>query len=98
MREAQNRVLSNASDEKRIDLVRYSRSFSVSENALKHEHNIQQRFIDMKRTRYGKQKALPVHNSIIYTHWNRIIYRLSNDLTSAVRAQLAKDLKIELYG
>lgn len=98
MREAQQRVLSNAPDENRIDMVRFSRTFSVSEDSLKHTHHIQQRFIDMKRTRYGKQKPLPVHNSILYSHWNRVLYRLSSDLTEAVRSQMAKDLNIELHG
>ena len=98
MERAQNRVYSGAVKDKRIDLARYSRSFSVSENTLKHSHNIQQRFIDMKRTRYGKQKPIPVHNSILFSHFNTVVYRLSTNLTEAVRAQITQQLNIELYG
>lgn len=95
---AQDRVLSSAAPDKRIDMVRFSRSFSVSNGTLTHTHNIQQRFIDMKRTRIGKQKPIPVHNKIIFRHLNRVIYRLSNDLTKALKAQLAQNLNMETYG
>lgn len=95
---AQDRVLAGALNDKRIDMVRYSRTFNVSNQTLKHTHNIQQRFIDMKRTRYGKQKPVPVHNSILFGHFNNIIYRVSTNLTEAVRAQIANQLNIELYG
>lgn len=98
MGKAQDRVLRGAPKDKRIDMVRYSRTFSVSGEKLTHTHNIQQRFIDMKRTRYGKQKPVKVHNSIIFGHFNNIIYRLSTNLTEAVRAQIANQLNIDIYG
>lgn len=96
--EAQVRVLSNAPDEPRVDLVKSSRSFSVSDNQIKHRHNIQQRFIDMKRTRYGKQKPVKVHNSVIFGHYNKIIFRLSTNLTAALRNQISNQLNLEVYG
>lgn len=98
METAQNRVLAGAGKDQRIDMVRYSRSFSVSETSLKHTHNIQQRFIDMKRTRFGKKKPVPVHNSILFTHFNTVVYRLATNLTETLRAQIAQQLNIELYG
>ena len=95
---AQDRVLNRAMEDRRIDMVRYSRTFTVSDTALHHSHNIQQRFIDMKRTSYGKQKPVKVHNSIIYGHFNNVIFRLKTNLTEQVKAQLAQQLNIELYG
>ena len=96
--QAQERVLNRAPNEPRIDLVKSSRSFVVSDDQIKHTHNIQQRFIDMKRTRYGKQKPVKVHNSIIYSHFNNILFRLKTNLTESLRAQISQQLNIELYG
>ena len=96
--QAQERVLNRAPNEPRIDLVKSSRSFVVSDDQIKHTHNIQQRFIDMKRTRYGKQKPVKVHNSIIYGHLNNIIYKISYNLTEALKSQIAGQLNIEQYG
>lgn len=97
LEKAQTRILSGSKDH-RIDMIRYSRTFSVSNNTLTHTHNIQQRFIDMKRTRLGRQKPIKVHNTPLYNHLNNIIYRLSTNLTEAVRAQITDQLNIELYG
>ena len=96
MAAAQDRVLNKAANNEKINFVRYSRSFSVSNMTLRHEHHIQQRFIDMKRTRYGKQKPVKVHNSIIYGHWNNIIFRSKVELTKALRAQMAVQLNLEV--
>jgi len=93
---AQDRVLSQQLSNDKINFVRYSRSFSVSNMTLTHTHHIQQRFIDMKRTRYGKQKAIPVHNKIIYGHWNNIVFRSKVELTKALRSQMALQLNIEI--
>lgn len=93
---AQDRVLSKALQDKRIDMVRYSRTFNVSNQTLSHSHNIQQRFIDMKRTRYGKQKPVKVHNSIIFGHWNNIVFRSKVELTEALRNQIRFQLKLDV--
>jgi hypothetical protein len=93
---AQDRVLSQALNNERINFVRYSRTFEVSNMTLKHTHHIQQRFIDMKRTRFGKQKPIQVHNSIIYGHWNNIIFRSKVELTKALRTQMALQLNLEV--
>jgi hypothetical protein len=93
---AQDRVLSKAGNSEKIKLTRYSRSFTVSNMTLSITHNIQERFIDMKRTRYGKQKPIAVHNTIIYGHWNNIIFRSKVELTNTLRAQMAVQLNLEI--
>ena len=93
---AQDRVLSKALNNEKINFVRYSRTFQVSDMTLRHEHHIQQRFVDMKRTRYGKQKPVKVHNSIIFGHWNNIIFRSKVELTKALRSQMALQLNLEV--
>lgn len=93
---AQDRVFSRAANNEKINFARYSRSFQVSDSTLRHSHHIQQRFIDMKRTRFGKQKPVAVHNSIIYGHWNTILFRSKVELTNALRAQMALQLNLEL--
>ncbi|TQI72290.1 hypothetical protein JM79_3248 [Gramella sp. Hel_I_59] len=98
MKNAQDRILSNLTSTQKIDLIEFSRKYTVTDATLHHEHHIQQRFIDMKRTRYGKQKPVKIHNSIIYGHFNNIIFKLKYNLTEQIRAQLGKDLNIELYG
>lgn len=93
---AQDRVLNEQLSSTRIDFVRFSRTFEVSDMTLRHTHHIQQRFIDMKRTRYGKQKPIKVHNSIIYGHWNNIVFRTKVELTEALRRQIAVQLNLEV--
>jgi len=95
---AQDRVLANLDSTRKIELVEFSRSFSVTDDTLHHEHHIQQRFIDMKRTRYGKQKPVKIHNSIIYGHFNNIVFKLKYNLTEKTRKFLARQQNIELYG
>lgn len=93
---AQDRILNQQQDSLKIGLIESKRSFSVSQMTLHHNHNIQQRFIDMKRTRYGKQKAIPVHNKIIYGHWNNIIFRARYEVMYALKKQISTQLKLEL--
>ena len=66
--EAQDRILNREKDSPKIEYIEASRSFTVSNMNLKLEHHIQERFVDMKRTRYGRQKPVKVHNSIIFGH------------------------------
>lgn len=94
----QQRALRAAPDDPRLGLIQSSRSFNVSNETMTHRHNIQQRFIDMKRTRYGRQKPIKVHNTNLYRHFNNIIFRVKTNLTDAVRAQIAKENNIQIYG
>ena len=95
---AMKRVSMDGLSDKKIDLIRYSRKFQVTDTTLKHTHNIQQRFVDMKRTRYGKQKPVKVHNSILFSHFNTIVFRLKTNLTEQLQSQIANQLNLELYG
>jgi hypothetical protein len=70
------------------------RGFIVSENMLEHTHLKKQRFVDMK-TRTSKKgtnrkKSHPVHNKIIWGHYNNIIKELHFGFTNAVKEELSK--------
>jgi hypothetical protein len=68
------------------------RDFIVSNNTLDHTHYKKQRFVDMKtrNTRNGKvrKKSHPVHNKIIWGHYNNIIKELHFGFTHAVQEEL----------
>lgn len=68
------------------------REFIVSNNTLDHTHYKKQRFVDM-RTRNSKKgtnrkKSHPVHNKIIWGHYNNIIKELHFGFTNAVKEEL----------
>ena len=68
------------------------RSFQVTENELGYTHLKKHRFVDM-RTRTSKQgknrkKSHPVHNKIIWGHYNNIIKELHFGFTNAVKEEL----------
>lgn len=68
------------------------RSFVVTENELGYTHLKKHRFVDM-RTRTSKQgkkrkKSHPVHNKIIWGHYNNIIKELHFGFTNAVKEEL----------
>jgi hypothetical protein len=68
------------------------RGFIVTENTLDHNHLKKQRFVDMK-TRTSKngtkrKKSHPIHNKIIWGHYNNIIKELHFGFTNAVKEEL----------
>ena len=68
------------------------RDFRVSENELGYTHLKKHRFVDM-RTRTSKKgknrkKSHPVHNKIIWGHYNNIIKELHFGFTNAVKEEL----------
>ena len=68
------------------------REFIVSNNTLDHTHYKKQRFVDM-RTRTSKKgtnrkKSHPIHNKIIWGHYNNIIKELHFGFTNAVKEEL----------
>jgi hypothetical protein len=70
------------------------RGFIVSENAMDYTHLKKHRFVDMK-TRSSKKgtkrkKSHPVHNKIIWGHYNNIIKELHFGFTNAVKEELSK--------
>ena len=76
------------------------RSYSVSDNKMTYTHLAKHRFVDMKsrNTREGKvkKKSHPIHNRILFGHFNNIIKRMSFGYTQAVKEQmqeLANNLK-----
>jgi hypothetical protein len=68
------------------------RGFIVTENGLDYTHYKKHRFVDMKtrNTKKGKQrkKAHPIHNRIIWGHYNNIIKELHFGFTNAVKEEL----------
>ena len=68
------------------------RSFQVTENELGYTHLKKHRFVDMK-TRTSKKgknrkKSHPVHNKIIWGHYNNVIKELHFGFTNAVKEEL----------
>ena len=68
------------------------RSFQVTENELGYTHLKKHRFVDMKtrNTPKGKvrKKAHPIHNKIIWGHYNNIIKEFHFGFTNAVKEEL----------
>jgi hypothetical protein len=68
------------------------REFVVSENTLDYTHLKKHRFVDMK-TRTSKKgqnrkKSHPIHNKIIWGHYNNVIKELHFGFTNAVKEEL----------
>ena len=95
MLRAQDKVISRYNVRKMIPEIT-RRRISVSGNRLTVTHPIRQRFIDMKTIRGQRQRAVQLHNKILYTHFNSIVGRLAYGFTEDVKNLIAKDLKIHL--
>lgn len=93
--EAQNRVLARFNP-KSINKIRSNRRFTVKGTSLEVTHTKLQRFIDMKNIRGQKRNPIPVHNKVVYTHFNQIINRLAFGLTDDVKQLLAGEHNIHL--
>ena len=70
------------------------RVFSVSDLELTYEHFAKHRFVDM-RTRETKgirkkKKSHPVHNRIIWGHFNNVVRELAYGFTEEVKNELSK--------
>lgn len=78
------------------DLIRSSRSFTVQDTTLTHKHDIRQRFDDMKRVRFRKQKSTGAHNKIIWGHLNNIVFRLAYGFTQDAKNLIANQYNLEL--
>lgn len=68
------------------------RGFTVTKNELEHTHLKKQRFVDMK-TRTSSQgkkrkKSHPIHNKIIWGHYNNVIKELHFGFTHAIKEEL----------
>lgn len=69
-----------------------ARGFAVTENELAHTHLKKHRFVDMKsrNSNQGKKrkKFHPIHNRIIWAHYNNVIKELHFGFTNAVKEEL----------
>lgn len=68
------------------------RDFRVTENELGYTHLKKHRFVDMKSrtSKKGKnrKKSHPIHNKIIWGHYNDMIKQLHFGFTNAVKEEL----------
>lgn len=92
---AQNRILAKFKPNS-TDIILSKRSFQVQGTTGVFTHAMVQRFVDMKYIRGRSKLAIPVHNKILYGHFNNIIYRLSFGLTDDIKAMIAKEYNIEM--
>ena len=69
-----------------------SRGFVVTENELGYTHLKKHRFVDMKsrtsKTGKKRKKSHPIHNRIIWGHYNNVIKELHFGFTNAVKEEL----------
>ncbi|MFC0605886.1 hypothetical protein [Winogradskyella pulchriflava] len=93
--QAQDRVLSAKNPDSK-NLIIASRSYTVTGTTLQFTHAMQQRFIDMKTINGIKRKPIPVHNKVIYTHFNNIIAKTKYGLTESVQNLIANQHNIQL--
>jgi U3 small nucleolar ribonucleoprotein component len=70
------------------------RSFIINDNELEYTHLKKHRFVDMKtrKTKDGikRKKSHPVHNKIIWGHYNDIIKQLHFGFVQSVKEELSK--------
>lgn len=68
------------------------RSFETSSSALTYTHLKRHRFVNMKRINKGSKsinkRSYPIHNQIIFGHYNSIIRQLKYGFTEAVKDEL----------
>lgn len=68
------------------------RSFEINDQGLDYSHLKKLRFVDMKtrKTKEGivRKKSHPVHNKIIWGHYNNIIKELHFGFTEAIKEEL----------
>lgn len=93
---SQNRILAKYNPAQKDHIISKRRFTVKGSNNLEFVHAMSQRFIDMKRLRGAKKKAIPVHNQIIYTHFNNIINQLAFGLTDDIRQMIAKEYNLEI--
>ncbi len=70
------------------------RTFSVSDIEMKYEHFAKHRFVDM-RTRETKgtrkkKKSHPIHNRIVWGHYNNVVRELAFGFTQEIKNELSK--------
>lgn len=70
------------------------RGFLIADDGMEYTHYKKHRFVDMRtrNTKKGKQrkKSHPIHNRIIWGHYNNIIKELHFGFTHAIKEELMK--------
>ena len=92
---AQERLISRFNVTKSIPEIT-QRKFSVVGTRMEFTHPLRQRFIDMRRIRGGRQRPVPLHNKVIYNHFNRIINKLAYGFTEDIKNAIGKEYNIQL--
>lgn len=92
---AQERVISRFNVTKSIPEIT-QRKFSVIGTRMEFTHPIRQRFIDMRRIRGGRQRPVPIHNKVIYNHFNGIINKLAYGFIDAIKEAIGNEYNIQL--
>ena len=68
------------------------RGFTVTQNEMGYTHLKKHRFVDMKTrtSKNGKvrKKSHPIHNKIIWGHYNNVIKELHFGFTNAIKEEL----------
>ena len=70
------------------------RDFTITDNSLQYSHLKRHRFVDMKTRTVGgvkkSKKSHPIHNRIIYGHYNNLVRELAYGFTEEIKQQLLK--------
>ena len=93
--QAQDRVISRYNVARHVPEIT-RRRFTVSTGKVTFTHPLRQRFIDMKYRRGVKQDVTPIHNKIIYSHFNKIVRRMAYGFSEDVRELIANEHNIQL--
>lgn len=68
------------------------RGFTVNQNELGYTHLKKHRFVDMKtrtsKSGKNRKKSHPIHNRIIWGHYNNVIKELHFGFTNAIKEEL----------
>lgn len=92
---AQDRVISRHNiSSKTPEISR--RRFRVTGTSAEFVHPLRQRFIDMKYRKGVKQKTVPIHNKVIYNHFNKIVRRMALGFTEDIKNEIANTYNIVL--
>ena len=75
------------------DVTPAARGFTATETALEYSQKLKHRFVDMKTRKDSKgnkkRKAQhPIHNKIVWGHYNNIVHELAHGYTDAVKQEL----------
>ncbi|MEX0275701.1 MAG: hypothetical protein AB3N16_15120 [Flavobacteriaceae bacterium] len=91
----QNRIISRYRVRESVPEIT-TRRFKVTGTSLEITHPLRQRFIDMRYRKGVRQKPVPIHNKVIYSHFNAIVNKMAYGLTEDVRSLIANESQIQM--